>query len=362
MGSLVTLEKRLVALGIQTNVSQERIDGLYKSVQNIAMDEKISVDSTEILNAVDAIVERTGNLELAEKNLRNIGLAISASGAAGVDIGALVSNLFSKFDIKDSQTMNETLDMLVNQGKAGSFTLQNLATQAEKVTAAYTALGHSGKDSVRDMGALLQVIRSGAPSAEVAASSFDAFLATISSSEKIEKLRQQGVAVRNANGEFYSAVEIYKNTIKAAGGDKVKLSQIFGEQDGRALAPMLSEFKRTGEFKSLDDFGNVLSDGTSLMNDSARSAETLQQQLVRLQTSFLNFASKNLMEPIRELTKFLNDIDSKKLEDLFDTIKIGVMSVGGVFALAASIRALGTIGGAAKGAWDMTNRLGVKIL
>ena len=57
------LQERLTRLGIQANVTAEAIDELNNKVYETANMPDTRVDPTGMLNAVDAIVEKTGDLK-----------------------------------------------------------------------------------------------------------------------------------------------------------------------------------------------------------------------------------------------------------------------------------------------------------
>lgn len=159
--SLVSLEARLTQLGVQANKSAAEINTMNQEIYRVARAPHIRVDPSQILNAIDKIVEKTGNLDLARDNIENIGLAIRATGAAGENIGAMIADMNEKFGLKNSEQFNESLDALVNQGKAGAFTLQNMATQGERITAAYGSFNRVGPGAVKEMGAMMQMIKRG---------------------------------------------------------------------------------------------------------------------------------------------------------------------------------------------------------
>ena len=128
-----SLELRLTRLGIQAEISQKQVNDLNNEIYRISQLRDININPDELLSAVEKIVSKTGNLEFAQDNLKNLAYTISATGAAGNDVGAMAADLFEKFNIKDANQMIAALGMLVNQGKAGAFELRDLATQGERV-------------------------------------------------------------------------------------------------------------------------------------------------------------------------------------------------------------------------------------
>jgi hypothetical protein len=173
------LSMRLTRLGITANITREQTGLLYKQLLDTAQMPDIRVDPGQILTGVEAIVEKLGDLDFAKNNLRNIGLMMQATGAEGLEAGEMIANFKEKFNLKTPQEVLQGLDILVKQGKAGSFTLKDLATQGNRVTAAYGAMGRSGIDAVREMGAVLQVFRRSSGSAEEASTAFKNFFSDL---------------------------------------------------------------------------------------------------------------------------------------------------------------------------------------
>ncbi|MBW7998533.1 MAG: tail tape measure protein, partial [Candidatus Glassbacteria bacterium] len=145
------IEVRFERLGVQARRSKEEMKSLHQKILNISKEEGIRVDPGELTAGVEKIVEKTGDLGLAEENLRNMAVAIQATGASGADIGALIADMQQKFGLSGKDAFLAALDMLVKQGKLGAFTLQAMSTQAERLTAAYAATGRRGPEAVREM-------------------------------------------------------------------------------------------------------------------------------------------------------------------------------------------------------------------
>ena len=62
------------------------------------------------------------------------------------------------FKLDPSQTIT-AFGALAEQGKAGQYELRDLATQAERFTAASTSWGRTGLGGLREMGAFAQIAR-----------------------------------------------------------------------------------------------------------------------------------------------------------------------------------------------------------
>jgi len=287
---LLGLQERYERLGVQANISPEKAIALRRKVYAEAQAPDVRVDAAEILSAIEAIVEKTGDLKFAEKNIRNIALAIKATSSAGKDIGNITAE-FQKMGIMDPSKVLEALDLLTVQGKAGAFTLQNLAGLGSRTITAYTASGRGGLGSIREMGAVLQMIRQGTGSSEMAATAFEAVLRTLGDAKKVKSLQNSGIkvfdekALKEGKEVLRPLNELMKEIVKATGGKKTLLSRVFDAEAIRAFNAMSSEYQRTNNFSSLDKFMNIQADGKIITADSARLAKTGSSRLTSMNTT-----------------------------------------------------------------------------
>jgi len=314
---VIDLQTKFTRLGIAANKSADEVNLLKSEIFDIASAPDIRVDPGQISDAIKEIVEKTGDLKFAQDNIRNIGLAIQATGGAGKSIGGILAE-FQKMDIKDPTKVLQAIDTLNVQGKEGAFTLENLAELGPRVVTAYTALGRTGTQSLKEMGAALQVVRMGTASSEMAATAFEAVLRTISDPKKIKDLREMaGINVFDADKlkegkkEFRSINDLMTEIIQKSKGDITKLSLIFDAQAVRAFNAAAGEFQRTGSLNSLDKFMQVQGDGATTMKDSARAAKTASAALTSLFTAWKRFADESLTGPIQDLADLLNGISSE---------------------------------------------------
>ncbi|PLX49114.1 MAG: tail tape measure protein [Desulfobulbaceae bacterium] len=349
---VMNLEDRFVRLGIQAKASAEKIDHLKEKIYKTARASEIRLDPGEITGAIEEIVEKTGDLEFAEKNIRNIGLAISATGATGKDIGGIMAE-FQKMGMVDPTQVLEALDILNVQGKEGAFTLQNLAALGPRVVAAYASSGRGGIQAIREMGAALQVIRQGTGSSEMAATAFEAVMRTMSDAKKIKLLEDKlGLDVwADKEKEVLRPInELMVEIIQAAKGRQTVLSRVFDAEAIRAFNAAVGEFKRDGSVGMFEKFMDMQADGVATTRDSARAAETGTRALSQLYVAWEQFADSKLTGPIRELTELLNSVDQETV-DRWLSLGTGLaVGLGGLVVANKAARA-------GKGLWDLSRQL-----
>lgn len=333
---VVDLQRRFTRLGIQADMSADQVRGLKKDIYDVAQAPDIRVDPGEITSAIESIVEKTGDLKFAEANIRNIGLAIQATGAQGKDIGELFAE-FQKQGTKAPEAVMRAMDTLNVQGKAGAFTLQNLAGLGPRLFTAYAAVGRMGEQANREMGAAAQVIRMGVGSSEQATTAFEALLRTFSDAEKVKKLTAAGITLfdpeKLKKGErvLRPVNELMKEITLRTKGDMVKLSSLgFDAEAIRAFNQVVSEFKSTGGFASLDKFMAVQGDGSATLKDSARAAKDASGALTNLLTVWKSFADDQLSGPIQAAADALNALGPENTGRIIKGIAGVAVALGGL--------------------------------
>lgn len=333
------LQERLTRLGITADVSDEQIRKLHERVLDIANDPNIRVDPSQILSGMESVMEKTGDLKFVEENIRNIALAIQGAGAEGGAVG----DIFAEFQ-KQGMSAKDALasvDILIAQGKAGAFTLKDLARLGPRVVTAYTSLGRTGPQAMREMGAVLQMIRMATGSSEEASTAWEAMLRTFSDRKKLEFLQKQGVKVfdpeelKKGREVLRPANELIEDILKAAGNSRVNLSDVF---DATAMRAFNALMDKAGVDK-LRELMALTADGTTVQRDSARAAQTANSALQSLRNTWGRFADANLAEPIQKLADALNAIDPERLQTALRAAGMVAVGLGGAVAVKKAVGA-----------------------
>lgn len=338
--SVADLETRLTRLRLQAGISKEEMAKLNQELFKTAQKRDINIDPSELISAIERIVGKTGDLQFAVQNMQNLAYAISATGAAGQDVGAMGADLMEKFGIKDQQEIIKTLGLLVNQGKAGAFELRDLATQGERVTAAYASTGRQGKQAVAEMGAMLQMARKATGGPEETATALEALIRNFNDPMKRKLLTDSGIKLMDPEDpkRMRSIIDISKDLIKLTNADVSKIGRAIDSEGLRALNAMIIEFKQTGGFKSIDEFLNTSSDPQALLDDSKEVAQTFNSAMTSLRTAFMYFANTNLAGPIQTLADALNSLDPETLQQI---LSYGGTALGGLAAVWVGSKVIG---------------------
>src|SRR5690554_4898777 len=337
--NLVALEERFSRLGIQAQRSTEDMDALRKMIFETARDPEIRADPSAITEAIEEIVGRVGDLAFAEENIRNIGMAISATGVAGRDIGGLMAEI-QKMGIRSADEVLQVIDTFNLQGKEGAFALEALASLGPRVINAYTAMGRSGPEAMREMGAALQMVMRGIGDRNLAATAFQSLLATFQDVEKMRELqRMSGVqifdpeALKEGREMLRPINELMEELVVAADGRMSRLSDFFTGPALTAFNRAVTEYNLHGEVQSLRHYMTLHGDGADTIKDSARAADTAGGALRNLSSAWQSFADDNLTQHIQSAADALNSLDQETVNRWLQIAGIAAGSIGGLYAL-----------------------------
>jgi hypothetical protein len=187
---------------------------------------------------------------------------------------------------------------------------------------------------VREMGAVLQVIRQGTGNSEQAVTAFEAVLRTLQDAQKVKTLQQGGIklfdpkAMQEGREVLRPLNEIMVEIVERAKGRKTLLSEVFDAEAMRAFNAMIAEYQRSGAVKSLGRFLNVQADGSTILRDSARAAKDAQGAIELLYTAWRKFADEKLTGPITKMADALNSLDPKTIESALTVAGVGAAGLG----------------------------------
>ncbi|EPF47760.1 hypothetical protein HMPREF1222_00019 [Treponema vincentii F0403] len=336
---IIDLDARLTRMGMTADASAEQINALKQKIFEAAQDPNIKIDPSKIVDALDVVMTKTGSLEYVEANIKNIAVALQASGAAGEEMG----DVFSEFQKKGfaAAEISQLMDDLVKQGDQGEYTFQKFAKTGKAVLSSYSTIGSTVED-VKKLNAVMQILVADTKNEELAATALDAVIAELSDPNKQEKLGIIGVRVRDSAGEFRDLAEIMDDVLAVAQkeGNIDFLSEVFGVTSMKAVRAFQNYGKN---YKKLTE---GLGDTTGALEaKSARMAGTMKANLQNLQTTFLKFADTNLAKPLERLNDLLSYLSEKpeRLEKVFNTIKYGLSAIVAVKGLAKVSGFIGSI-------------------
>jgi len=336
---IIDMDARLTRIGMTAGASAEQVNKLKQKIFEAAQDPNIKMDPSKIVDAIDVVMTKTGNLEYVNDNIRNVAVALQAAGASGEEMG----DVFSEFQKNNfsADEISKLMDDLVKQGDQGEYTFQKFAKTGKAVLSAYSPIGNTVED-VKKLNAVMQILVAGTKNEEAAVTSLDAIMSELADPQKQEKLGLIGVAVRDSAGKFRDLADIMQDTLAVA--EKEGNADFLGEIFGMSSMKAVRAFQQYGKnYKKLtDDLGDTTG---ALEAKSNRIAGTMKANLQNLQTTFLKFADTNLAKPLERLNDLLSYLSENpdRMEKVFNTIKYGLGAIVAVKGLATLSGFISTI-------------------
>ena len=342
---IIDIDARLTRMGMTADASAEQVNKVKQKIFEAAQDPNIKIDPSKIIDALDVVMTKTGNLEYVEDNIKNIAVALQATGETGESIGDVFSE-FQKFGYS-AESITGLMDDMVKQGDQGEYTFGKFAKTAKAVLSAYSPIGTSVEDT-KKLGAVMQILIAGTKNEEAAVTSLDAIMSELSDPKKQEQLGLIGVAVRDNTGKFRDLADIMQDVLDVA--EKEGNTDFLGEVFGMTSMKAVRAFQQYGKnYKKLtEDLGDTTG---ALEAKSARMAGTMKANLQNLQTTFLKFADTNLAKPLERLNDLLTYLSEKpeRMEKVFNTIKWGLAGIVAIKGISKVAGLIGSISNGIKG-------------
>lgn len=342
---IINLDNRLTRIGLTADASAEQVNQLKQKVFDAATDSKIKIDTTSINDALDVVMTKTGDLKYSEDNIRNIAIAIQATGEQGSAIGSVFAE-FQKFGYTADQ-ISALMDDMVKQGDQGAFTFGEFAKAGSAVISAYSPIGTAPED-IKRANAAMQIIMMGTKNAEIAVTALGSAMSELSSPDKQAKLMAIGVRVRDESGKFRDFNDIMADLLKVSekAGNTDFLGSIFGQTTMQAIRAYSNFYEDM--YPKLMDLGDTTG---AMESKSAKMANTLAANLQQVQTAFVRFADSNLTGLLSKFTNILNRLseDPEAFNRIFKGIAVGIGSIAAVKGLASVMNILSGIANLKKG-------------
>lgn len=368
INKMIAFEDRINKIGTiarrnakDVETAEKQLNGLSEAIYKAAMQPDIKVDANEIIDAMDIIMTKTGNMDFAKENIENIGRAMRAFGASGSHIGSMMSE-FSKLNYSAEETA-KLMDELYYQGNQGAFTASEFAKFGPAIIAAYSSIGTASED-LKNANAVMQVLTAGTGDASASVTVLESIMSDLTNPEIQEKLQNLGniigadFSVRDSEGNFKDLHEIIMKIVNAKdkmGGNFDMLSDVFGSDLSREAIRHFDNYDEILE-KVLD-----VSNAQGQVNASAmENAQSLAANIQNLQTAFDSFANKNVAPYLEKVTGILNDFakNPERFDAVFKVIAAGFgifMTAKLVSGVANTVNSLNTLRNFKKGGFNGLN-------
>jgi len=320
---IIEYEERLARTAVQAKKSREEQAALGESITAASI--KYGVSRDNILSTFEAIVDKSGDFDLAAQNLDKIGMTLRGTGSDASELGILIAalkNSINESGTKQTGGIFDFLDVLIAQGDEASINLSELTSEAQKLMGAFTQAGFENMKQFTEFGGLFQIAGKGAGKAE-AATYVASFLREIGKRSKdIEKAT--GVKTTKKGGTLRDLGDVIPELLKATGGDINKINALFPNAEAAIPLKLLAvEYQKTGgEIKS---FNRLLELGGMAAEVNAerykRVSETSGQAFGKAGALGTMLADKALVPVIDDLSVSLERLlsDPGKLKQLENT-------------------------------------------
>jgi len=348
INSTINLDDRMARLGVNANASAAEVNELKRQIFETAQMPDIKLDTDSIISGMEAIIAQKGNLEFVRDNVRNIALAIQATGVSGNEAGALFSEFANAgYAIEEILPL---MDDLIAQGNKGKLSFGDFAKNAPAIYQTYKAIGTS-PEQIRKANEAMQILAAGTKSPEAAVRSLTSAMNELSDRNTRRKLEGLGIKVLEPDNKKLRDFSDIMFEIAAKAeeiGNTDYLGTIFSNVSMIALRAYMDEGKLLR--KELVNLGDTTG---SLQRQSQAMSNTTKSNLKNLQTAFSSFADKSLTGPLQKLTDLLNKLaeNPEKIERAIKgiTVAIGALAAvrvtAGIVSFIASLNSLQSGGG-----------------
>ena len=329
---VIEMDHRMTRLGLAANASAEQISKMKRAIFDAAQAPDIKIDPDEIVRGIEIIKDQTSDLKFAEDNIRNIALAIQATGESPESMGILFSQ-FKKFEYSTEQ-ISSFMDDMVAQANQGAFSLADFAKAAPQIFSSLEGKNIGATpENIKGINAALQIINAGAKNPTKAMSAFNSVFEKITDPEKRKDFRKLGISVKDSNGNFRDFNDIMFEIAEKAKdpGFANSINKMFDSSSMVAINSYISQGEKMKD--TLFDLGDTTG---LLQKQSAAMADTMQSNLKNLRTAFKSFADTNLSKPLEHLTKLLNKLseDPERIKKVFTGIVWGIGAIAAVKGIA----------------------------
>jgi TP901 family phage tail tape measure protein len=279
---VMAFEKGIARLAISQGKSTESMAAFRSELT--AVSKETGLGRNELLSGVQAYQALTGDTKGATDAVRTFGRVAQATGSAVEEIATTGAALAQGLNIPTGQ-LEEAFGILNTQGKAGAVELKDMAAEMSSLVPQFKQFaGADGVGGMREMGAVLQVVRRGFGTASEASTGMRAAMtAIVRGAPKLKRLGKIDVFTKDKNGnkklkEFSEIIGLIGNSRLMK--DPKKLLDALGSDEAlRAVLTLTRNMKDLKSLTALDGSGSIQKDFEQYKNSPAGKMETSMNNL-----------------------------------------------------------------------------------
>lgn len=305
---VIEFDAKLARLRIAAKMSAEDIKKLEKRF--LALSKTTSQSAKELLSGYSAIIERTGDVELANKTLERMGIVATASGSSMEQVGTTFTNLKEKIGLTIPE-IERAMNIFTEQGKMGAFSLAKMAKELPQILSTAGVFGVQGEKGIRTLGTLMQLgMRAYGGIAEQARTGIQGVLRDIPKKrDEIAEVFKFDIFTKKDGVQTLKSLDvILRGILTASEGNALLLGKVFSGVALDTLAPLLKSYQEFG-FKEYDTFMNVVSTDEALMKDFGIASATTAAQLGSLGDKLFELSVRAGAKPIESLNAALTELN-----------------------------------------------------
>lgn len=271
-------DKSLTRIQVAASMSDSSLASLRASLLQTSRDTATAKE--EILAGGQAYLAATGDAKGLVDMMQLLAKTAQATGAKTNDLAQVAAKLRDNFKIDNVTDMERALSGLIQQGKAGSVELSDLAANIASVAPQFADFGSvGGVAGVAELGAAMQVVAKGFNTASDGATGLRSMMTGLV--QNADRFEKAGVRIFDKDPKTgaktmrnFSAIWHDINTSKLVKDPKL-LGDAFGREEARRAydqlkkyGPLYDELISAGQ-----DFGAVNRDFDKVMSSPAMRAE-----------------------------------------------------------------------------------------
>ena len=329
----IDLDDRIVRIGTDIGATAKQTNELKRSLYEVAQDPAIKMGTDSLMSAMETFSGKNFDTEFIKDNLRDVGIAMKATGASGEEMANFFIESYKKG--MDKNEIKKSLDdmSVIGDQLHNQFSLSAFTKALPGLEAVNTLLGKSAMNTT-ELFTAMNILGAGTKSPQRAVAAYSSIVNELADPKKQEALYKLGVKVRDSSGQFRNLSDILQDIAATDEGTENfdNLTTVFS---GAAMDAIMAYNK----FGKLADGLEDLGDTTGTLEQKATSnASSLKSNLANLQTAFMGFADKQLTVPMEKLTDLLNKLaeDPEKVERIIKGIA-GAIAVLGAVKIGAGV-------------------------
>jgi len=323
--------RSLAVLAGAADLTRKQQAKLAETLTDVSI--QTGVARTEVLRGFEAIIEKSGDFQLAEQTILAMSKASVGLNADMQDLGFLSAALGTTF-AKDTEEVIRFFEVLAAQGDKGKVVLKDIAGIAEDILVTAGGVGLKGEEALVSIGALLQ---SGIGSADERKTAVTNFIKALADPKKIEKAFP-GVKVRNKAGDIRDPVQIVKEVLRVTKGETANIGR--GFQGAESLFfQAAKDFRNTGQFGELEKF-LMLGEGSRglIQNRFSRVEDTASVvALEKLQGLITLLSDKSLAPAFKAMSESLEGLLEQDMDALANGFAVLGSALGSLTSFLAGL-------------------------